>query len=141
MCRKNRCQIYSARSLCRIQPPHALDCSGIHIHCLRSVAPARCNGKGNVNALFLELLRTERALAHTSDRGIGNNDLDRCSICVSQVVLIELLRSLGHSHCLLFQRSSDVQRALASVNYRTNSNDRMSADQFSLVCHICLPPI
>ena len=141
MCCKNGCQIYSSRSLCRIQSPHALDCGGIHIHGLGSVAPAGCYGKSDINALFLELLSTQRALTNTSDCCIRNDYLNRCSVCISQVVLIELLRSLSHSHCLLFQRSSYIQRSLTSVNYRTNTDHRMSTDQFSCVSHKKLPPI
>ena len=58
MCSKNRCQIYSSRSFCCIKAPDCLNSLWIHIHCLRTVAPAWSNSKGNVYALSSELIST-----------------------------------------------------------------------------------
>ena len=83
---QNRCQIYGARSLSSVQAPHALDGLRVHIHGLRSIAPAGSNRQSNVHSLFSELLCTRCALSHPSDSRVSNNNLYRLAVGIFQVL-------------------------------------------------------
>ena len=132
---KNGSKIYSAGTLCSVESPYALDGVGIHIHCLGTIAPARCNGKSDIDAFFLELLCAGSALANTADRGIGNNHLDRCAVAVAKVFFIELFGLESHAHGLLLKRSSYIERSFTTINYRADTDYRTAADEFSAVTH------
>ena len=47
----------------------------LHIHRLRTIAPAGGDGDGRANALALELLGTGGTLGHAADGGVGNDAL------------------------------------------------------------------
>src|SRR5699024_883255 len=87
MCSQNRCQVYSAGSLCCVQAPYSLDGLGIHIHGLRTVAPAGCNSKGNINAFFAEFVSACCSFADTSDGGVSDNNFNRLAVGVFQILL------------------------------------------------------
>ena len=138
MCRENRGQIDSPRALRRVQSPDALDGVGIHIHGLRPVAPAGCHGQGDIHPFSLKLLRAESALSHAADGAVRNHNLNLASVCVEELILKELLSSLCHGHGLFFQSSSDIKGSLSTIDYRPDSNYRMSPNELSLIRHFFL---
>ena len=84
---KNRCQIYSTRSLSTVKAPYSFDGLGIHIHGLCAIAPAGSYGQGDINAFFTEFLSTGSALSHTSDGGVCDNYFYRLSVGITDVLL------------------------------------------------------
>ena len=83
MCSKYRCKVYSSRSLCSVESPYSFDCLWIHIHCLSSVAPARCNCNCDIYAFSSELISTSSALTYTSDCCVSDNNFNRLTIWIS----------------------------------------------------------
>ena len=132
---KNGCEVNRTGTLCCVEAPNTLDRVGIHIHCFRTVAPAGSNGKSYRNALFLKLLGAGGCLGNTADSRVGNYDLDRLAVGISEVFLKELLCSLGHSHCLILKGFSDLERASSCVNDGTDTDYGIFA-QISVFCHI-----
>ena len=99
-----------------IKAPYALNSVGVHIHCFRAVAPAGCNGKGNVNALFFEFGGAGGGLCHSAYRGIRNNNLYGLAVGVFDILSEKVRGGLGHIHSLVLNGFSNFEHASSCVN-------------------------
>ena len=131
-CKHGR-QVNRAGALRSVKAPYALYGVGIHVHSLCAVAPARRNGKCYRNALALELCVNPCGLADTSDRGLSNYYLYGLAVGVAQILLEKLLCSARHVHRLLLERLTNLERTAASVDRRTDTDNRIVAD--NSFCH------
>ena len=122
-------QIYGSRTLRTVKTPHRFRIVRIHIHCFRTVAPARGHGDGRTHTFTLELLGTGGTLTHPAYRRIRNDTLHLRAVTVPQVRLDQVLYSLGQIHRFLFQAFTDT--ALTTVDRRPDTN-------FRIVCFHCL---
>ena len=100
MAGEHRGQIDGAWTFCAIEAPDALDCHWIHIHRFRAIAPARRDSQCDINAGLFELICTSGCFCHTTNRGIGNNDLHRLTVRIAEVLLEQFLGGLSHAHGL-----------------------------------------
>ena len=116
-------QIDSTRALRAIEAPDSLRIVGIHVHRLRTIAPARGDSDGRAHTLALELFGTGSSLTHTPDSSVRDDTLHWAAIAILQVRLNQLLHGLGQTHRLLFQALTDT--SLSSINGRTNTNLRI----------------
>ena len=73
-------QIYSTGTFCTVEAPNSLWPVGMHVHGLRTIAPARCNGDGGTYALTLELSLASGSFCHTADCAVGNNALNGSTV-------------------------------------------------------------
>ncbi|OQA40314.1 MAG: hypothetical protein BWY50_02036 [Spirochaetes bacterium ADurb.Bin315] len=119
---KNRRKVHRAGAFGAVEAPDRLDRQRIHVEGLRSVAPARGNGQGYSDPFLFELLGAIGALAHSADRGVGDDALHLFTVRVAKIVADELRCGLGHIHRLLFQRLANAP--LAPVDDRTDSDLR-----------------
>ena len=126
---KHRRKINRAGSLSTVKAPNALDGQGIHVHSLRAVAPAGSNGKGDVNALTAELLRTRRRLCNTADSGVGDNDLYRLAVRVFEIVGEKLSRALRHIHSLILERLAHAKRSASAVDSGAYTDNGILSDK------------
>ena len=134
MCGKYGSQIDSTRTLCAVEAPNSFGVMRIHVHCLRTVAPARGDGDGRAHTLTLEFLGTGSTLGNTTDGGICNHTLHGRTVAVAQVLGYQLGNSLSQCHCFLFKAFADA--TLATIDSRTNSDFGIFHDIVVLFTHI-----
>ncbi len=131
---QHACQIHRTGTLCSVKSPYPLDGFGIHIHGLRTIAPAGCYRQSNIHTGLTEFIRTCRSLTHPSDGGIRDNNLYRITVGITKVFLKQLRRRLRHIHGLLFQRLPHLKIASSSVNRRSDADHR-KIPHISVLCH------
>ena len=79
-------QIDGSWTFCAVESPHGLGVVRIHVHRLRTVAPARSHRDGRTHAFSLELLSTGGTLSHTANRRVADDTLHRRTVAIAQVV-------------------------------------------------------
>ena len=127
-------QIHRAGALGAVEAPDALNGHGVDVHGLGAVAPAGRDSERDVHTSLFELVGAGSTLGHAADGGVRNNNLDRFSVGIAQVLFKEFLGGLGHGHGLILQGFPDFQWAAPSVNDGTDANDRIVAD-VAVGCH------
>ena len=68
-----------------VEAPDSFRVMRIHIHCLRTIAPAGGNSDSGPNAFSFEFLCASSAFGYTSDSIVCNNTFYRTSVTVLQV--------------------------------------------------------
>ena len=123
-------QIDGTRPLSSVEAPHGFRVVRIHVHCLRTVAPAGGHGDGGTDTLALEFLGAGCTFGHAADGGVGDDTLYGRPVAIAQVALNQVLHCLCQVHGLLFETLTDA--ALTTVDRRTNANLWIN------FCHIVL---
>ena len=73
-------KIDRAGSFRAVETPNRLGHAGIHVHCLRAVAPARRHRERYARAFLAEFFRHHRRLRHAADTTVGNYAFDAQSV-------------------------------------------------------------
>ena len=73
-------KIYRTRTLRSVKAPYSFNRHRVHIHRLRTIAPAGCYGQCDVNAFFSEFCGTGCRFSDTSDGRICNYDFHRFAV-------------------------------------------------------------
>ena len=134
MTSENSSKINCARTLCAVEAPNTFDCLRIHIHCLRTVAPARSYGQCDRNTLLAELVCTSCSLRYTTDTCICHNNFYRLTVGVEKVLLEELFRCVSHCPNLRLKGFTKHHRTTTTINDRADTNYRIISD-ISVLCH------
>ena len=103
VCCKDTCQIDCSWSLCPVKSPDCFYRFRIHVHCLGSITPTWCHSECNVNPLPAELILAGCRLCDTANCCISQNNLNRLSICIPEILTEKSCRCFCHAPCLLFQ--------------------------------------
>ena len=114
------CQINGTGALRTIESPYSLGVVGIHVHRLRTIAPARGHGDGAAHTLALELICTGGRLGHPADGGVGNDTFHSTAVAIVQVAADQVGHSMGQVHGLLFQTLADT--ALTTIDDGADAN-------------------
>ena len=96
-------QIHGAGALGSVEAPDGLDGVRIHVHGLRSIAPARGDGNGDGHALPRKLFCAGGGLCHAANGGICYDALHGGAVFIAEFLLQEGGHGLGHAHGLVFQ--------------------------------------
>jgi len=125
---ENGRQVNSAGTLGAVEAPNALDGLRIHVHGLRAVAPAGCDGEGDVDAVLLELFGAGGSLGNAADGGVCDYDLNRIAVGILKVFLKQLLGGLCHCHGLVFEAFANLEGSTATVDGGADTDNRIVTD-------------
>jgi hypothetical protein len=124
---QDRRQVDSAGALGTVKAPDSLGCVGIHVHCLCTITPTRCDREGYANARVGEFGGSLGSLCDTADAGVSDYALNRQAIRVPKVLLQKPSSRASHAHRLVLQRFANPSPA--TVNRGADADLGHVADQ------------
>ena len=113
-------QIHRSWAFRSIEAPYSFWIMRIHVHSLRTIAPARGDGDGRTHSLVFKFLCTGGTFSYTPDGGITDDTLHRRAIAIAQVGGNQLSHSFSQRHGLLFQTLTNA--ALTSIDSGTDTD-------------------
>ena len=120
-------QIDGSGTFRTVESPHGLGPIGMHVHGLRTVAPAGGDSDGGPHALAFKLLGTCCALGHAAYGAVGNDAFHRTAVAVSQIRGNQFGHCTGQTHGFLFKTFAHT--ALTAIDGRTDSD-------FGILLHV-----
>ncbi|MBA7473949.1 hypothetical protein ES707_09296 [subsurface metagenome] len=129
---QNSCQIDRPRPFGSIEAPDSLWYIRVHIHCFRTIAPARRDRYRNLHSFSGKLCRRFTGFSHPPDTGISDDTFDWQAISMATVFAQKSSHSFSQCHRLVFQRLS--YPSPPTINNRTNADFRHISNQSVLGC-------